>query len=145
MIQIRWMTMDDLEQVSEIEQNTFSMPWSKKGLEDSLKKKGSIYIVACDGDVIVGYCGLWNILNEGNINNVAVTRNYRGKHIAFDMLKKLIELGRREKIEAFTLEVRTSNEPAIKLYQKLGFSVEGIRKNYYDSPKEDALIMWYRP
>lgn len=145
MIQIRLMTKEDIEQVSELEKAAFSMPWSKEGLEKSFLRQGSIYIVACEDNVIVGYCGLWNIVNEGNINNVAVAQNYRGRHIAFEMLKKLMELGNQQKIEAYTLEVRMSNQPAIRLYHKLGFKIEGLRKNYYDHPKEDALIMWFRP
>lgn len=145
MIQIRLMTKEDIEQVSEIEKITFSMPWSKEALLQSLEQTGSIYLVACDEDKIVGYCGLWNIVNEGNINNVAVLNQYRGKHIATTMLKKLIELGNQMKINAYTLEVRTSNEPAIKLYLKFGFIIEGIRKNYYENPTEDAYIMWYYP
>lgn len=145
MIQIRLMTKEDIEQVSEIEKITFSMPWSKEALLQSLELKGSIYLVACEEEKIVGYCGLFNIVNEGNINNVAVLNEYRGRHIATAMLKKLIELGKQTQITAYTLEVRTSNEPAIQLYLKFGFTIEGIRKNYYENPTEDAYIMWYYP
>lgn len=145
MIWIRLMTKEDIEQVSKIEKITFSMPWSKEALIQSLEQKGSIYLVACDEDKIVGYCGLWNIVNEGNINNVAVLNEYRGRQIATTMLKKLIELGNQMQINAYTLEVRTSNEAAIQLYLKLGFIIEGTRKNYYESPTEDAYIMWYYP
>lgn len=145
MIQIRLMTKEDIEQVSEIEKITFSMPWSKEALLHSLEQKGSIYLVACDEDKIVGYCGLWNIVNEGNINNVAVLDEYRGRHIATEMLKQLVELGNQQQINAYTLEVRTSNEPAIQLYLKFGFTIEGIRKKYYEHPIEDAYIMWYYP
>lgn len=145
MIQIRLMTQEDIEQVSEIEKATFSMPWSKEALRQSLNQRGSIYVVAVEDEKVIGYCGLWNIAGEGNINNVAVVKSHRGRHIASQMLKKLIELGNKEGIEAYTLEVRTSNEPAIFLYKKFGFTIEGIRKDYYESPKEDAYIMWYRP
>ncbi|WP_099466742.1 ribosomal protein S18-alanine N-acetyltransferase [Konateibacter massiliensis] len=145
MIEIRLMREDDIIQVNEIEKAVFSMPWSIEDLRASLAQKGSIYVVACDGSRVVGYCGLWNIVGEGNINNVAVDKEYRGRHIAFDMLLKLIEIGNKEGVEAYTLEVRESNETAIHLYKKLGFTEEGIRKNYYEHPAENAIIMWYRP
>lgn len=144
MIQIRLMTEKDIFQVSEIEKETFSQPWSLEAFRESLNREDTIYIVACEAETIVGYCGLWNIVNEGDINNVAVAQNHRGQQIGFQMLTKLIELGNAQNIEAYTLEVRKSNEAAIKLYQKIGFVCEGIRKNFYDSPKEDAIIMWYR-
>lgn len=142
MINIRYMTEEDIEQVSEIEKATFSFPWSAQAFKDSINRTDTIYLVACEGNTIVGYCGLWNIVNEGNINNVAVSSKYRGQQVGFKMLTRLIELGNEQNIEAYTLEVRQSNEVAIKLYQKLGFSNEGVRKNFYDNPKEDAIIMW---
>jgi ribosomal-protein-alanine N-acetyltransferase len=142
MINISYMTEEDIEQVSEIEKATFSLPWSAQAFKDSINRTDTIYLVACEEDTIVGYCGLWNIVNEGNINNVAVALKYRGQQIGFKMLTKLIELGNEQNIEAYTLEVRKSNEAAIKLYQKLGFNNVGIRKNFYDNPKEDAIIMW---
>lgn len=145
MIEFRLMTNDDIEQVSQIEQITFSMPWSKEALKDSLNQNKSIYMVACEKEQIVGYCGLWNIVGEGNINNVAVLEQYRGRHIATQMLTKLMEYGSKENISDYTLEVRAGNVAAITLYQNLGFTIEGIRKDYYEHPKEDAYIMWLRP
>lgn len=138
------MTEQDIEQVSEIEKATFTQPWSEAAFRDSLNREDTIYVVAYEENAVVGYCGLWNIVNEGNINNVAVSQKYRGQQIGFEMLTKLIELGNAQNIEAYTLEVRKSNEAAIKLYEKLGFVNEGIRKNFYDNPIEDAFIMWYR-
>lgn len=144
MIKTRLMTKQDIEQVSEIEKATFTQPWSEAAFRDSLNREDTIYVVAYEENAVVGYCGLWNIVNEGNINNVAVSQKYRGQQIGFEMLTKLIELGNTQNIEAYTLEVRKSNEAAIKLYEKLGFVNEGIRKNFYDNPIEDAFIMWYR-
>jgi ribosomal-protein-alanine N-acetyltransferase len=144
MIKTRLMTEQDIEQVSEIEKATFTQPWSEAAFRDSLNREDTIYVVAYEENAVVGYCGLWNIVNEGNINNVAVSQKYRGQQIGFEMLTKLIELGNAQNIEAYTLEVRKSNEAAIKLYEKLGFVNEGIRKDFYDNPIEDAFIMWYR-
>lgn len=144
MLNIRLMIETDIEQVSEIENATFSSPWSRQDFIDSLIREDTIYLVAYEEDKILGYCGLWNIVNEGNINNVAVAKEYRGSQIGFKMLTRLIELGNAQKIEAYTLEVRQSNNAAIKLYQKLGFVEEGLRKNFYENPKEDAIIMWKR-
>lgn len=144
MIRTRLMMEQDIEQVSEIENASFSMPWSKQDFIDSIDREDTIYLVAYEDDKIKGYCGLWNIVNEGNINNVAVAPMYRGNQIGFQMLSRLIEIGNEKNIEAYTLEVRKSNESAIKLYEKLGFVQEGIRKNFYEEPIEDAIIMWYR-
>ncbi|PXV86735.1 ribosomal-protein-alanine N-acetyltransferase [Lachnotalea glycerini] len=141
---IRLMTDRDIEQVSKIENETFSMPWSKDAFREFLKRKDTIYIVAEVNNEIVGYCGLWNIVQEGNINNFAVNKQYRKKHIGFEMLTKLIEIGNEQRINAYTLEVRQSNVAAIRLYHKIGFREDGIRKNFYESPREDAIIMWYR-
>lgn len=138
------MTDRDIEQVSKIENETFSMPWSKDAFREFLKRKDTIYIVAEVNNEIVGYCGLWNIVQEGNINNFAVNKQYRKKHIGFEMLTKLIEIGNEQRINAYTLEVRQSNVAAIRLYHKIGFREDGIRKNFYESPREDAIIMWYR-
>lgn len=144
MIQIRLMRAEDINQVHEIENKTFSMPWSKIALKESFERPDGIHVVACEEEKVVGYCSLFNIVNEGNINNVAVDKNYRGRQIGFSMLTQLIKIGNEKNIEAYTLEVRRSNTRAIKLYHKLGFKTEGLRKNFYENPKEDALIMWLR-
>jgi ribosomal-protein-alanine N-acetyltransferase len=138
------MEEQDIQQVYVIEQASFSLPWSEQDFMDSLRREDTIYLVACEEEKIVGYCGLWNIVGEGNINNVAVCEAYRGQQIGFMMLTKLMEIGDEENIEAYTLEVRKSNRYAIRLYQKLGFLEEGIRKNFYENPIEDAIIMWHR-
>ena len=87
---------------------------------------------------------MWGIVGEGQINNVAVDASYQGRGIASKMMKALIEEGSRKKLTEFTLEVRESNIAAIRLYEKTGFQKEGIRKNFYDAPKEDAVIMWLK-
>lgn len=140
---IRKMTELDLEQVCLIEQESFSDPWSKGTFVNSLSNANEIYIVAEEDNVILGYCGMWNIVGEGNITNVAVKSDYRGKKIGKALVTRLLELGEELGVYDFTLEVRVGNKSAIALYEKLGFEQAGVRKNYYVMPTEDAIIMWY--
>lgn len=132
----------DISQVYEIESKTFSLPWSENDFRSSMINSANIYLVAEEKGQILGYCGLWGIAGEGHINNVAVAYDFRDKGIAYTMLTELIKRGKREGLETFTLEVRISNHPAIKLYRNLGFRNAGIRPDFYENPKEDALIMW---
>lgn len=143
-IQIREMQPEDLPEVCRIEKQTFSMPWSEKGFFDSLKAENTCYLTVLSEGKVVGYCGLMKVLEEGDITNVAVEETCRGRGVGYAMLKKLLEKGKSQGIEAFTLEVRESNAPAIGLYEKLGFVNCGIRKNYYENPVENAVIMWKR-
>lgn len=137
----RRMTAADLDTVSRMEKEIFSTPWSKASFQESLEKTYSYFFVA-EENGIVGYCGIHNLGGDGEITNVAVDKEWRGKHVAISMLRFAIEETLKVGIEAFTLEVRASNIPAIRLYEKLGFSQLGIRKNFYENPTEDAIIMW---
>lgn len=138
---VRPMTEDDLDKVVTMEKQIFSTPWSKQNFEESLSKSYSYFYVAVLSD-IVGYCGVHNLGGDGEITNVAVDETQRGKGIAYEMLSYAMEETAKKGVEAFTLEVRISNTPAIKLYEKLGFENKGIRKNFYENPTEDAMIMW---
>ena len=144
MLEIRFMETEDLEKVAAIEGSLFSKPWSVKGFQDSLNSQDTIYLTALVDGEVAGYCGLLRSFEEADITNVAVAETFQGKGIAFAMLKELLALGAEKGILNFTLEVRVSNAPAIHVYEKLGFVNEGIRKNFYDMPKEDAMIMWRR-
>lgn len=141
-MEVRNMQASDLEQVANIERAAFSKPWSYKAFEDSLSLSNAIYNVAVNNDEILGYCGLYCVLNEANITNVAVKRDVRNKGIAYGMLVSLLEQAKEKGIEAVTLEVRKSNGAAIHLYEQLGFRSAGIRKDFYEMPTEDAVIMW---
>ena len=141
-MEFRRMEKRDLEQVTAIEKDTFSMPWSKEDFLNSMNNSSHVYVVACEGDVIYGYCGMWGVVGEGQINNVAVKKECREKGIGFQLVKFLLEEGYKQGLEAFTLEVRESNLSAIHVYEKAGFENVGIRKNFYDKPKENAVIMW---
>ncbi|WP_455714931.1 ribosomal protein S18-alanine N-acetyltransferase [Anaerosporobacter sp.] len=142
MFQIRMMEEGDLEQVTQIEKNIFSDPWSKQSFMDSLNQDMCIYLVVHKQEEIVAYCGLYVIQDEGQITNVAVKENYRNAHVATVMLRELIKRAKDKGACNFTLEVRASNNPAIHLYEKLGFKNVGTRKRFYEKPVEDAVIMW---
>ncbi len=141
-MELRRMEEKDLEQVTSIEKDTFSMPWNREDFLKSMNNPFHVYVVACEKDVIYGYCGMWGIVGEGQINNVAVKKEFQGKGIGFSLIKFLLEEGYKQGLEAFTLEVRESNLSAIHVYEKAGFENVGIRKNFYDKPKENAVIMW---
>ena len=144
MVHIRRMEHKDVERVSQLEEETFSMPWSRDAFLEMIGKKDAIYYVAeLDGHV-VGGCGVLMIAGEGNITNVVVDKKERNQGIGTKMLQYLIEDGYRNELTAFTLEVRVSNAGAIHLYEKLGFKSEGIRPDFYEKPTEDAMIMWKR-
>lgn len=144
MLQIDDMRKEDLEQVSTMEATCFSMPWSKKSFEENLNRSDAVYVVARDGDKVLGYCGAYVILNEADINQVAVEPLHRKKGVGGKMLAALLDKLGKAGADAVTLEVRKSNEAAIALYESMGFVTEGIRKNFYEKPVEDALIMWKR-
>ena len=141
---IRSMEKKDVPEVSIIEKENFKNPWSEKAFLDTFLNKNIIYLVACEKERIIGMCGVHHILGEGEITNVAVKNSYKRQHVGEQMMTALMEKGRIMGIEEFTLEVRVGNKAAISLYEKLGFVTEGIRKNFYENPIEDALIMWKR-
>ncbi len=144
MIEYREIQENDLDAVCRLEEETFSMPWKRQDFADMIDQDHLLYIVAIFDNIIVGGCGLREIAGEGEITNVAVSKDYREQGIGFQMVSELLERGTKMGITAFTLEVRKSNTAAIHVYEKLGFQIEGIRKNFYEQPTEDALIMWKR-
>lgn len=135
---------EDMEALSKIEAENFSMPWSKESFQELKSIDYTHYLVAKLNGEVIGGCGLWNAAGDGNITNVVVRKDKRGKGYATKMLEQLLSDGKAMGVNAFTLEVRVSNEPAIALYKKLGFVSEGIRPGFYDKPKEDAMILWKR-
>ena len=141
---IRLMTEADAPFAAEVEKKCFSQPWSEKSFIDAVHDKNTLYIVAEEEGEFAGMCGLWQSFEEADIMNVAVDPAFRGRGIAADMMEELLRLGGERGITAFTLEVRVSNAVAISLYEKFGFEGVGVRKNYYEFPREDALIMWKR-
>lgn len=141
---VRELQEGDIEEVSRIESLSFSMPWSAKDFRDLLSRSYCTYLVALAEGKIVGCCGYTDSCHEATIDNVVVDPAYRNQGVAQAMLRKLIDTGRDAAVEAFTLEVRVSNQTALHLYEKFGFRSEGIRPNFYEKPTEDANIMWLR-
>lgn len=146
MITIREMTLADVDRVCVLEEIAFSMPWHKESFVEMIENKDALYLVADDEQSgVIGCCGVRSIVGEGDITNVVVHPDFRQKGVAYEMLTQLLWRGEQDfGIKEFTLEVRYSNIGAIHLYEKLGFVSEGIRKNFYEEPVEDALIMWKR-
>lgn len=141
---VRQMQPEDVPQVAEIEKNTFSEPWSEASFSDTLNREDTLYLVAEKENEILGYCGLWQSLDEGEIPNVAVKESYRRRGVGEALLRALFLQGEQKGITAYTLEVRAGNDGARCLYEKLGFQAVGIRPGFYQKPAEDAVIMWKR-
>jgi ribosomal-protein-alanine N-acetyltransferase len=143
-ILIREMTLEDSRQVFELDQICFTEAWSLESFEYEMSenKFARYYVSETEDQKIVGYCGIWHILDEGHITNVAVMPEFRGKGLAQEIVSILIDKSLKVGIKTFTLEVRKSNQSAINLYKKFGFLEAGIRKGYYSDNNEDAIIMW---
>ena len=128
-------------QVAELERICFADPWSEKSVASELDNKWALWLVALDGDTVVGYIGSQTAVDETDVMNVAVHPDHRRQGIAEALIEKLVQELKARGSHALMLEVRASNAPAIALYEKLGFLQVGLRKNYYRNPKEDALIL----
>ena len=138
---IREMQLDDLEQVMVLEQDLFSVPWTENGFFSFLIREDALFLVAEEDGEILGYCGVLMVLDEGDITNVAVDRKRQGKGIGKKLIRGLIKKTVQAGVTRLHLEVRPSNAAAIALYEGQGFRRTGIRKNYYESPTEDAVLM----
>lgn len=141
-ITFRKMTAEDAEQISEIEIKTFSMPWKREDFWRESTNENAEYVVGEVDEKIVAYAGAWISFNEAEVMNVAVDENFRGQGIGKKIFSELIRVCKLRGAKAITLEVRPSNSAAIRLYESFGLRSVGRRKNYYDKPTEDALIMW---
>ena len=136
------MNADHLDEVAELERICFSVPWSRNMLAEELDNLLSAFLVALDdNDKVVGYAGVQIILDEGYITNVAVRPECRRQGIAAKLLQVFLDFAKANKLAFLTLEVRASNYDAIALYGSRGFRSVGRRKNYYEHPREDAIIM----
>lgn len=137
---------EDTDGIAELEKICFSTPWSADSISKELNSNPlAHYIVAELDGRIAGYAGMWQILDEGHITNVAVRPELRGNHIASTIIAVMIELGAHLGIIRYTLEVRSSNEAAKALYRNFDFKESGLRKGYYEDNGEDAVIMWRDP
>jgi len=133
----------DAEDIAELEQICFSDPWSKDSvLYELTENPMATYIVAELEGRVIGYVGVWGIVDEGHITNVAVAPEYRQLHVGSALIATMLEATTSAGMLQHTLEVRAGNEPAKALYRKFGFEEAGLRKGYYENNGEDAIIMW---
>ena len=142
---VREMLVEDLEQVMEIEQDLFSVPWTREGFFTFLTRENALFLVVEEKGKILGYCGLLMVLDEGDITNVAVKRDRQREGIGNFLMESLIRLAADLGVTTIHLEVRAGNERAIRLYERVGFVRDGIRKKYYTDPTEDAVLMTRHP
>lgn len=139
---IEEMSKEDIDGVAEVEKMCFTTPWTKESFTMEMKNNLAKYVVAKHGENIVGYGGVWLIVDEGHITNIGVRPDYRGKDVGSLILGNLITLCMKMNIKSMTLEVRKSNEVAKNLYKKFEFKEVGTRPKYYADNNEDATIMW---
>lgn len=141
MIKIRQMQIGDIPDVVRIEKVNFSRPWSDLGFLSALNKENTIYLTAELDGRIVGYAGMWIAADDGEITNVAVDKEFQNQKIGHLLLENMWKYGEKEGVTAYFLEVRSSNKPAITLYEHQGFRQAGLRKNFYEAPTEDGIVM----
>ena len=141
-LSIQLMKEKDVDEVLHISNLSLKESWSRESLLKEVTNPLAKYFLVKDDENILGFAGVWIIFDEGHITNVAIHPEYRGKGLGEYLMNSLIEGCKSQKCNSITLEVRESNLPALKLYEKLGFKVAGKRKKYYSDNGEDALIMW---
>jgi len=141
-IEIRSLELADLSAIEAIEQRAYPTPWSRSMFASELAKPTSICLGAFEGEQLVGYIINSRYVDAWHVMNVAVDPEHQRRGIATALIERLIDLTEDDERRGYTLEVRVSNEDAIRLYRKLGFEPRGIRRGYYTDNREDALIMW---
>ncbi|AJQ28344.1 MULTISPECIES: ribosomal protein S18-alanine N-acetyltransferase [Pelosinus] len=139
---VRRMNTLDIDGVLAVEQQSFTTPWSREGFVNEMNNELSYYLVMVEAGKIIGYAGMWLIVDEAHVTNVAILPTYRGKRLGERLMSALLEHAKNRGAVRMTLEVRASNTVAQGLYSKFGFTSQGRRRNYYTDTKEDALIMW---
>ena len=135
------MQKKDCEEVAKLDKAAILNPWSVEDFAEAVKSDTQIYLVAQDKQQIIGFVGMVTAADEGDITHIAVDALQRRKHVATLLLEKLFQISMQKQIKSIFLEVRQHNEPAQKLYEKMGFESMGVRKNYYHNPIENAIIM----
>ncbi len=141
MIQIREMQVKDADAAAAIEQQIFSQPWSRQGFLDAVNLANTVFLVAEENNRIVGYIGMYVAMDEGEITNVAVAPVERCHGIGGMLIAELLKIAENKGIARIVLEVRVSNDSAIRLYEHNGFVQCGVRRGFYEFPKEDAYVM----
>jgi len=135
----------DLDGVLDVEAESFTNPWTRQMYTWELQNRSvcHIYVVRTEQVHVAGFCAFWLVVDEIHINNVAVREALRGRGLGTALMLHVLEEGRRLGATRATLEVRASNTGARRLYERLGFYVAAIRRGYYSSPVEDALLLWW--
>jgi ribosomal-protein-alanine N-acetyltransferase len=141
-VEIRGLQMRDLGSIEEIESRSYATPWSRSMFAGELAKPSSICLGAFEGGQLLGYMIISRYVDAWHVMNVAVDPDHRRRGIAMSLLERLFELTDDATRRGYTLEVRVSNDGAIRLYEEAGFRARGIRRGYYTDNREDALIMW---
>ena len=142
-VTFREMKAGDIERICLIEIACFPTPWTADAFLNELEHNSfARYLVMEWNNTIIGYAGMWTILDEAHITNIAVMEQYRGRKLGERLLRELVVLAIASGMKRMTLEVRTSNYHAQRLYEKFGFRAEGLRRGYYSDNGEDAIIMW---
>ena len=141
MIEYKKMTPEHVSGVAALEKVCFPDPWSEKSIASEVSNPLSLWLVATQGEKVVGYVGSQSVLDGADMMNIAVDPDYRNAGIATQLIVKLIDLLKDKRVVCLCLEVRISNESAIALYEKMGFVPVGRRLGYYRNPREDAYIM----
>ena len=144
-IDIRALTLADLDDIESIEQRAYDTPWSRSMFAGELAKPASLCLGAFEGEELAGYLVVSRYVDAWHIMNIAVSPDFRRRGIATALLERLFELTDDRSRRGYTLEVRVTNSGAIRLYERLGFAARGIRRGYYTDNREDALIMWREP
>ena len=140
-ISIDKMSENDIQNVAELEKLCFSRPWSESAFKGALENENDYFICAKIGVQFAGYAGMYSAADEGYVYNIAVHENFRNMKVGGTLILELLNYCEKINLDFLSLEVRSSNIPAIRLYEKCGFIKKGVRKNFYDFPKEDAVIM----
>ncbi|MCR4740335.1 MAG: ribosomal protein S18-alanine N-acetyltransferase [Lachnospiraceae bacterium] len=143
-LEIREMTDKEVDEVCRLEEETFSMPWKKKDFLEMIENDHMCYLVVLKDERVIAGAGIREIVGDIEITNVAVKKDFRNRGIGTMLINAVIDKGHEMGGGDFTLEVRAGNEAAIALYEKAGFKTEGVRKDFYERPVEDGLIMWKR-
>jgi ribosomal-protein-alanine N-acetyltransferase len=146
-VDFRRLELRDLNAIEAIERDSYPTPWSRSMFAGELAKPSSISLGAFDPETeeLLGYLIISRYVDAWHVMNLAVAPKYRRRRIAASLLDRLFELTSNEGRRGYTLEVRVSNDVAIKLYEQAGFKARGIRRGYYTDNREDALIMWRDP
>ena len=144
-VEIRRLAPSDLNDIEDIEHRSYDTPWSRSMFAGELAKPASLCLGAFEGEQLGGYLIVSRYVDAWHIMNIAVSPDFRRRGIATALLERLFELTDDRSRRGYTLEVRVSNDGAIRLYERLGFTARGIRRGYYTDNREDALIMWREP